>query len=60
MHMKFYFSLAEIDKGFTERSTIPANESKGKPLEIGNGLFRIIVPGEKIPARSRFQVTGLL
>ncbi|NII25666.1 hypothetical protein HB364_11265 [Pseudoflavitalea sp. X16] len=37
-----------------------ADESEGKPLPTGKGPFRIVVPGEKKPARSGFQVTELV
>ena len=51
------FSLAELDSSFTDRIIILADESEGKPLPVSKGPFRIIVPGEKKPARSSFQVT---
>ncbi|RYY55901.1 MAG: molybdopterin-binding protein [Chitinophagaceae bacterium] len=54
------FSLAEIDKGFTDRVIILADESMGKPLPVAKGPFRIIVPGEKVPARSSFQVVEIV
>jgi hypothetical protein len=38
---------------------ILADESEGRPLPAGKGPFRIVVPGEKKPARSSFQVTEL-
>ena len=54
------FSLAELDSSFTDRTVIIADESEGKPLPAGKGPFRLIVPGEKKPARSSFQVTELV
>ena len=36
-----------------------AQTVKGKPLAAGAGPFRIIVPGEKKPARDCFQVTAI-
>jgi DMSO/TMAO reductase YedYZ molybdopterin-dependent catalytic subunit len=51
------FSLAELDSTFTSRIVILADELEGKPLPAGRGPFRLIVPGEKKPARSSFQVT---
>ena len=54
------FSLAELDSSFTDRTVIIADESEGKPLPSGKGPFRLIVPGEKKPARSSFQVTELV
>lgn len=51
------FSLAEMDSSFTDRTVILADEWEGKPLPDGKGPFRLVVPGEKKPARSCFQVT---
>ena len=44
------FSLAELDSSFTDRVA---------PLSASTGPFRLIVPGEKKPARNCFQVTTL-
>ena len=54
------FSLAELDSSFTDRQVILADVSAGQPLPAGKGPFRIVVPGEKKPARSSFQVTELV
>ncbi|HVW60675.1 MAG TPA: molybdopterin-dependent oxidoreductase [Puia sp.] len=54
------FSLAELDSTFTDRTVIIADSSEGKPLPAGKGPFRLVVPGEKKPARSSFQVTELV
>lgn len=51
------FSLAELDSSFTDRRVIIADQLEGKALAPGKGPFRLIVPGEKKPARSSFQVT---
>jgi len=53
------FSLAELDSSFTDRVVILADQMEGKPLPAGVGPFRIIVPGEKKPARNCFQVTAI-
>jgi len=53
-------ALAELDGGFTDRVIILSDESSGKPLPADKGPFRLIVPGEKRPARSSFQVTELI
>jgi DMSO/TMAO reductase YedYZ molybdopterin-dependent catalytic subunit len=53
------FSLAELDSSFTDRVVILADQMEGKPLPAGVGPFRIVVPGEKKPARNCFQVTSL-
>jgi DMSO/TMAO reductase YedYZ molybdopterin-dependent catalytic subunit len=54
------FSLAELDSSFTDRVVIIADESEGKPLPADKGPFRLIVPGEKKPARSSFQVIEMV
>src|SRR6201991_2640664 len=53
------FSLAELDSSFTDRVVILADQVDGKPLPAWTGPFRLIVPGEKKPARNCFQVTGM-
>jgi DMSO/TMAO reductase YedYZ molybdopterin-dependent catalytic subunit len=53
------FSLAELDSDFTDRVVILADQMEGKPLPDGVGPFRIVVPGEKRPARNCFQVKEL-
>ena len=50
------FSLAELDNNFTDKVVILS----GKPLPAGKGPFKLIVPGEKKPARSCFQVTSIV
>lgn len=54
------FSLAELDSSFNDRTIILADQSEGKPLPAGKGPFRLVVPDEKKPARSSFQVTELI
>lgn len=54
------FSLAELDSSFTDRTVILADELEGKPLPVDKGPFRLVVPGEKKPARSSFQVTEMV
>jgi DMSO/TMAO reductase YedYZ molybdopterin-dependent catalytic subunit len=56
---KVVFSLAELDSAFTDRVVILADQIEGRPLPAGTGPFRIVVPGEKKPARNCFQVTTL-
>jgi DMSO/TMAO reductase YedYZ molybdopterin-dependent catalytic subunit len=53
------FSLAELDSSFTDRVVILADQVDGKPLPAGTGPFRMVVPGEKKPARNCFQVTAM-
>ncbi len=50
------FSLAEVDSSFTDRVIILADSTEGSPLPSDRGPFRLIVPGEKKPARSSYQV----
>ena len=53
------FSLAELDSSFADRVVILADQVEGKPLPAGTGPFRIVVPGEKKPARNCFQVLSI-
>ncbi|HEY4335329.1 MAG TPA: molybdopterin-dependent oxidoreductase [Puia sp.] len=53
------FSLAELDSSFTDRVVILADKMEDKPLPAGVGPFRIVVPGEKKPARNCFQVVSI-
>jgi DMSO/TMAO reductase YedYZ molybdopterin-dependent catalytic subunit len=53
------FSLAELDSSFTDRIVILADQIEGKPLPAGTGPFRIVVPGERKPARNCFQVLSI-
>jgi DMSO/TMAO reductase YedYZ molybdopterin-dependent catalytic subunit len=54
------FSLAELDNNFTDRVVILADAMDGQPLPEGKGPYKLIVPGEKKPARSCFQVTDII
>lgn len=54
------FSLAELDSSFTEKTIIMADQLDGGALPTGKGPFRIIVPGEKKPARSMYEVRDLI
>jgi DMSO/TMAO reductase YedYZ molybdopterin-dependent catalytic subunit len=53
------FALAELDKDFTDRTIILADQVDGKPLLPADGPFRIIVQDEKKPARCIKQVTSI-
>lgn len=57
---KVVFALAELDNAFTDRVIILADEIAGKPLPKDRGPFRLIVPSEKRPARSSYQVTEMV
>ncbi|GAB3743145.1 molybdopterin-dependent oxidoreductase [Spirosoma lituiforme] len=45
------FALPELDADFASRSIILADSVDGAPLGSGVGPYRIVVPGEKKPAR---------
>ena len=53
------FALAELDPELTDRVILLADNRDGQPLSPREGPFRIIVPGEKRPARWVRQVRAL-
>lgn len=53
------FTLAELDAGFTDRIVILADRVNGQPLPASEGPYRVIVPGEKRPARWARQVVRI-
>jgi DMSO/TMAO reductase YedYZ molybdopterin-dependent catalytic subunit len=53
------FSLAELDSELTDRVILLADTKDGQPLPPREWPFRIIVPGEKRPARWVRQVTAV-
>ena len=53
------FALTELDKAFTDRTIILADQVDGKPLPAGEGPFRIIVQDEKKPARCIREATTI-
>ena len=53
------FSLAELDPELTDRIILLADTKDGQPLPPREGPLRIIVPGEKRPARWVRQVKAL-
>jgi DMSO/TMAO reductase YedYZ molybdopterin-dependent catalytic subunit len=52
--------LEKMPRSTAVRVIILADELEGKPLPAGKGPFRLVVPGEKKPARSSFQVTEFI
>lgn len=54
------FSLAELDSSFTDREVILADSIEGQPIAAAKGPLRLVVAGEKKPARSCFQVVELV
>ena len=53
------FSLAELEPELTDRIIVLADTKDGQPLSPREGPFRVIVPGEKRPARWVRQVKAL-
>ena len=53
------FSIAELDARFTDRVVIVADAKDGRPLPAAEGPYRLIVPGEKRPARWARQVVRI-
>jgi DMSO/TMAO reductase YedYZ molybdopterin-dependent catalytic subunit len=53
------FALAELDPDFSTRTILLADTVDGSPLADGVGPYRVVVPGEKKPARWIRQVTSL-
>jgi len=45
------YSIAELDPDLTDNRIILADTMEGKPLAGKEGPFRIVVPGDKRPAR---------
>ena len=53
------FSIAEFDSAFTDRISILADRRDGKPLDEHGAPFRLILSGEKRPARWVRQVVSI-
>ncbi len=53
------FALAELDPGFRSDVPIVTASCGGNALEAKDGPFRLVVPGEKRPARWVRQVTAI-
>jgi hypothetical protein len=45
------YSIAELDPAMTDNQVIVADTMNGKPLEPKQGPFKMVVPGDKRPAR---------
>jgi len=56
---KVAFALAEVDPAFAAREIILADKREGKPLDAKQGPFRVVAPGDNMPARWIRQVTEL-
>jgi DMSO/TMAO reductase YedYZ molybdopterin-dependent catalytic subunit len=53
------FALAELDSDLTDRIILLAHTKDGQPLPPNEGSLRVIVPGEKRPARWVRQVRAV-
>ncbi len=52
-------ALPEIDPAFTDKVIILANKEDGEDLAANLGPYRLIVPGDKKPARSAMRVVTI-
>ena len=50
------FALAELDPALADRVILLADTRDGQPLGAGEGPLRLVVPGDKRPARAVRQV----
>lgn len=53
------FALPEIDPSFTDRKVILADAKAGQPLDAREGPFRLVVEGDRRPARAARNVVGI-
>ena len=53
------YSIAELDPAMIDNQVIVADTMNGKPLEPIEGPFKIVVPGDKRPARWIRMLTAL-
>jgi DMSO/TMAO reductase YedYZ molybdopterin-dependent catalytic subunit len=53
------YSLPEIDPEFTSNTILLATHVDGKPLPKGEGLFRLVNPSDKKPARWIREITSI-
>jgi len=53
------FSLAELDPAFIDNEILLADTANGKPLFGAQGRFRLVVPKDKVGARSIRMLTRL-
>lgn len=45
------YSLAELDPAMNDNQIIVADTMNGKALQPNQGPFKVVVPGDKLPAR---------
>jgi hypothetical protein len=58
-HYDVVFALAEFDDAFNGRTILLVDRQDGQPLADGAGPLRLVVPGDKRPARWARMVTSL-
>jgi hypothetical protein len=58
-HYDLVFALAEFDDAFNGRTILLVDRQDGQPLPEGLGPVRLVVPGDKRPARWARMVTAL-
>lgn len=58
-HYDIAFSLAEFDDAFNGRTILLVDRQDGHPLPDGQGPLRLVVPGDKRPARWARMLTSL-
>lgn len=58
-HYDIVFALAEFDDAFNPRTILLVDSADGKPLPDGQGPLRLVVPGDKRPARWARMVSSL-
>jgi hypothetical protein len=58
-HYDIVFALAEFDDAFNNRTILLVDRQDGQPLPDGQGPVRIVVPGDKRPARWARMVASL-
>jgi len=58
-HYDIVFALAEFDDAFNSRTILLVDRQDGQPLPQGEGPLRLVVPGDKRPARWARMVSSL-
>jgi hypothetical protein len=58
-HYDIVFALAEFDDAFDSRTILLVDRQDGQPLPNGMGPVRLVVPGDKRPARWARMVESL-
>jgi DMSO/TMAO reductase YedYZ molybdopterin-dependent catalytic subunit len=58
-HYDIVFALAEFDDAFNPRTILLVDRQDGQPLPEGQGPLRLVVPGDKRPARWARMVASL-